>query len=175
MAPVVVVLGPTGAGKSDQARRLAQTKGWIRISSGDLLRASRQPELVESVKLGALAPTEKIWELVSDKLKPVSPSEGLVLDGFPRMLSEAELLDNLLSQLGRKISRVIEVYVSPAVAQQRIAHRGRPDDSPAAVANKRQWYDTETAKVLERYHDVIKRVDGTPSPDEVAKSLEAAL
>ncbi|HSX41237.1 MAG TPA: nucleoside monophosphate kinase [Candidatus Saccharimonadales bacterium] len=175
MAPVIVVLGPTGAGKSDQAKRLAAAKGWTRVSSGELLRGSGRPELIEAVKQGALAPTDIIWELVTTKLRTIKADEGLVLDGFPRLLNEAQRLDALLAEGGRKIDRVIEVFVPPAVAQQRLDHRGRADDSAEAVARKRRWYDTETAQVLKHYQPVFMQIDGSGTPDEVFELLEATL
>lgn len=171
----MVVLGPTGAGKSYLARRLAAAKGWSYISSGQLLRESGNAEVVKKIQAGSLAPTKDVRSLIAAKLSLASAGRGLVLDGFPRMEGEAKWLDRQLAETGQAVSRVIKVVVPKEAALERVLQRERKDDGIQAARRKWRWYETKTAKVLEHYRHQLRRVNGGGDPEEVFARLESVL
>jgi adenylate kinase len=170
----VAVLGPTGAGKSTQARMLAQRQGWHYISSGDLLRASQDPDVQERLASGELATPDEINGMIAAALEHFTDGETVVLDGFPRMLSEAQWLEQFLGQHGSAVQKVLEINVPLTLAMERLAHRHRGDDGLAIVGRKHEWYRRDVAKVLEHYRQqgLLQMIDGRPAPEVVADKVQ---
>ncbi|MET8691889.1 adenylate kinase [Streptomyces bauhiniae] len=125
----IVLVGPPGAGKGTQAVRLAEKLGVPHISTGDLFRAniSRQTELGKLAKsymdAGNLVPDEVTIAMAKDRMEQPDAENGFLLDGFPRNVSQAEALDELLQGEGIKLDAVLDLEVPEEEVVKRIAGR----------------------------------------------------
>src|SRR5258708_24336273 len=125
----LILLGPPGAGKGTQAKRLEQRHGLVQLATGDMLRravASGSP-LGEKVKAimeaGRLVPDDIIIEMIADRIAAPDAAHGFILDGFPRTVPQAEALDAMLPEHGRKLDRVILMEVDEATLIDRLSGR----------------------------------------------------
>jgi adenylate kinase len=113
----IILLGPPGAGKGTQAKRLIDKYGIPQISTGDMLRAALKqgtPLGLEAKKYmdkGELVPDSVVVGLVKERIQKDDCRNGYMLDGFPRNVSQAETLDKMLSELGHKIDHVVNIDV----------------------------------------------------------------
>jgi adenylate kinase len=125
----VVFIGPPGAGKGTQAQRLCAKLRVPQIATGDMLRASRKAgtelgrKADEFMKLGALVPDEVVIGLVDERVQEPDAAPGFVLDGFPRTVPQAEILDKILAKFGRAIAHVVLLEVPDALILERITGR----------------------------------------------------
>jgi len=121
--------GPPGVGKGTQAGRISLEENLNHISSGDLLRAAVDAKTEiglkarEYIENGLLVPNELIVSIVADKINSTECERGFILDGFPRNLSQAEVLDSTLKKVGKKIDRVFSFTATEDVIITRIAGR----------------------------------------------------
>lgn len=175
MAPIILIMGPPGAGKSSQAKRLGEQEGFVHVSTGDLLRDSGDQEILEVMKRGDLVDPSRMEQILLDKVMSLPQESTLVLDGFPREVVEAEWLAKELPELGRELKRVILLKIDQAESERRNLLRGRQDDS--LEAQKERWVEWHemTEPVLARYRaqNLVTEVDGLGTPDEVAKRVAA--
>ncbi len=113
----IILLGPPGAGKGTQAKRMIEKYGIPQISTGDMLRAAVQAgtelglEAKKYMDAGQLVPDEVVIGLVKERIQQDDCKNGYMLDGFPRNVSQAETLDKMLSELGQKIDHVVCIEV----------------------------------------------------------------
>ena len=127
--PVLVLLGPPGVGKGTQGVRLGRDLGWAHVSTGDLLRQARrdQTELGRKAQAfmdqGELVPDGLIIDLVRDHLAGLGASQGVIFDGFPRTVEQAQALDGALSEVGRQLDLVVVLEADPDVLFKRISGR----------------------------------------------------
>ena len=126
---VVILLGPPGVGKGTQAVELADGLGWRHVSTGDLLRAHRREgtalglEAKGYMDRGELVPDELIVAMVKDVLEALPSEQGVVFDGYPRTVPQAEALDRVLAELGRQVDRVVLLEADDEVLVKRLAGR----------------------------------------------------
>ncbi|SHE72442.1 Adenylate kinase [Desulfacinum infernum DSM 9756] len=125
----IILLGPPGAGKGTQAKRLIDAYGIPQISTGDMLRAALKegtPLGLEAKKYmdkGALVPDEVVVGLVKERIQQDDCKNGYMLDGFPRNVSQAETLDKMLSELGQSIDHVVCIDVPDEELVKRLTGR----------------------------------------------------
>lgn len=125
----IILLGPPGAGKGTQANNLIRDYGVVQLSTGDMLRAAvksgtkigRKAKAV--MEAGELVSDEIVAGIVRERIQQTDCAKGFMLDGFPRTQVQAELLDQMLAELGVGIDRVIEFQVDNETVVQRICGR----------------------------------------------------
>ena len=124
----IILLGPPGAGKGTQAKRLVDERAMVQLSTGDMLREAKTSgtemgrRVAEVMERGQLVTDEIVIGLIEEKLKG-SAGGGFIFDGFPRTLAQADALGALLGRMGQSLSAVIEMQVDDAALVARITGR----------------------------------------------------
>ena len=172
----LLVLGPQGAGKGTQAKRISSEYGIPHISTGDMFRAAiaADTELGREVEpilaAGELVPDELTVALIGERLAEADAVDGFVLDGFPRNLAQAEALDAMLGDIGRRLDAILFFDLPDGVATERMLRRAaeesRPDDTPEVIARRLEIYHQETEPIVEHY-----RVTGKLVPLHAGRSI----
>ncbi len=183
----LLVLGPPGAGKGTQARRLADECGIPQVATGDMLRAAMAAgtELGRRVKpiydRGDLVPDDLVVALIRERLDEPDTARGFILDGFPRTLPQAEALDAMLDEIDRGIVCVLEFQLDPDEAVDRLLGRaeieGRSDDTPEAIRNRMHVYRDQTEPLVAYYlaRGIVVGIDAAGSPEAVYGRIQDVL
>jgi len=182
----LLVLGPQGAGKGTQAKRISAEHGIPHVSTGDMFRAlDTSTELGRRVKAimdsGELVPDEVTVAMIEGRLGEPDAGDGFVLDGFPRNLAQAEALDAMLGGIGRGLDAILFLDVPDNVGMERALKRaeleGRADDTPDAIAKRLELYHRETEPIVEYYRATGKLVPlhADRSVDDVWSEISDAL
>ena len=181
----LLIIGPQGSGKGTQGERIAAAFGIPAISTGDLFRAAiaAESELGSQVKsvieAGDLVSDELTFAVVRERLE--ESGGGFLLDGFPRNLTQVDLLEEYLAERDEPLTSVIELAVPREISIERLTERareqGRTDDTEEGIANRLAIYEAETAPILDVYRDrgLVDTVDGVGSMDAVAARISDAL
>jgi adenylate kinase len=183
----VLLLGPQGAGKGTQAKRIAADYGIPHIASGEILRAEMAAgtELGDRVReiydRGDLVSDDLMIELVRNRLEQADTENGFILDGFPRTTVQAEALDSILSDIGRGFSVVFALQIPDRVAFERLRKRaeleGRADDTDEAIQRRLDTYHRETEPLIEYYRTRgnLVTIHGDRKENEVFSEIQGAL
>ena len=189
----IVLLGPPGAGKGTQGERIAQRLGIPKLATGDVLRAAVRDGTEQGLKAksymdrGDLVPDAVILEIMKEALARPEAARGVILDGVVRTVPQAEGLERVLGELGRKVDAVLLFDVGEDELVRRLSARTvcescqtpytgrepgstcdkcggrlvrRKDDEPEAVRNRMRAYRAQTAPVIEWYRS--RSTDGSP-------------
>jgi adenylate kinase len=183
----LLVLGPQGAGKGTQAKRISREHGIPHVSTGDMFRAEREAgtefgrRVGEIMATGRLVPDELTIAMIAKRLGREDARDGFVLDGFPRNLAQAEALDSMLSGIGRGLDAILFLDVPDEVGMERALKRAeienRVDDTRDVIAKRLEIYHTDTEPIVEHYRATGKLVPlhGDRSIDEVWAEVSDAL
>jgi adenylate kinase len=210
----LLLIGAPGAGKGTQATRIADHFGVVHISSGDLLRehVAKQTAIGRAAKeymdRGDLVPDELICEVIADRFDSGEADNGFLLDGFPRTVGQAEMLDTLLESRDRRLTGALLIEAPDEEVIRRLSgrrictknghlyhvdfdppkHEGvcdqdgsrliqRDDDKPETVKHRLDVYHEQTSPLIDWYEGrgLLRRFDGTRSPEEVNGHIRATL
>ena len=180
----IVLLGRQGSGKGTQAALLAEAYGWVHISTGDMLRSAvdagselgRQAEAL--LLSGQLVGDDIIVGVVAERLQSEDVLlGGVLLDGFPRNVEQAEALETILAEQGRSVDLAVHLDVGVDAATERMMLRGRPDDTSAAIARRLADYEEQTLPLRCWFADrgILAEVDGFGAVGEVFNRIVSAV
>ncbi len=180
----IILVGPPGSGKGTQAQSIAEHLKIPHISTGDIFRENIKDE-TELGKLaksymdkGNLVPDEVTIDMVQDRLEKEDCKIGYLLDGFPRTIAQAEMLDK-----NQKIDLVINIEVPDDTCVQRIIGRGkesggaRADDNEDTAKERLKVYHQQTEPIIEHYksQNKVSDIDGTKSIEDVWDAIKTLL
>ena len=207
----IIMLGAPGAGKGTQAKMIAEKYGIPHVSTGDIFRANIKNgtelgmEAKKYMDQGLLVPDELTVKILLDRVAQDDCAKGYVLDGFPRTIPQAEVLDEALNKLGEKIDYAINVDVPDENIVRRMSGRRaclkcgaiehippkkegicdtcgselvlRDDDQPETVQNRLKVYHDQTQPLIDFYtaKGVLKTVDGTVDMKDVFAAITGIL
>ena len=188
----IVLFGAPGAGKGAQAERIASVYGLVHLSTGEMLRSAissgsdvgeRAKEIIDR---GELISDDIIVKIVDARMDEGDCVKGVILDGFPRTIAQAEALDEMLAAKGRSLDHVIEIAVDEAALFERIANRAserrrtgtaRSDDNAETLRRRLAVYHENSAPLLPYYRAkrLLRSVDGMASIEDVATQIDNLL
>ncbi|HEY9802665.1 MAG TPA: adenylate kinase [Leptolyngbyaceae cyanobacterium] len=179
----LIFLGPPGAGKGTQAHILAQHLNIPHISTGDILRQAMKEQTPLGIKAqgyvdsGELVPDQLVQDLVEERLGQADAKSGWILDGFPRKVTQAAFLEELLAKTGQGGERVVNLDAPDEVVVTRLLSRGRKDDTEEVIRRRLEIYRNDTAPLIHYYSDRQKLVtiNGDQSQEEVTHELKETL
>ena len=180
----IILFGPPGSGKGTQAEKLIDKFQLFHISTGDMFRF----ELSNNTELGLLArsymdkgqlvPDQVTISMLEKRVEAHPDAKGIIFDGFPRTVAQAQALDNFLAGLGQSITVLLELVVDEDEIVKRVLLRGktsgRIDDTDESTVRKRiNVYKTETSPVAEYYAEKNKalKIQGLGTIDEIFQKL----
>lgn len=175
MGELVLLMGPTGAGKSTQGDWMAQSLGGVHLSSGNLLRDD--PQVAAMLSDGRLMPAKEVHRVVGDAIGRISQDTPIVLDGIPRRDEDVKWLEAQLPQWGRTVRCVIVLELDLETSLMRLGGRDRLDDAPEAIRHKYELYHEKTEPVVSYYEQqgLLRRIDGRGTPEAVRELIKTAL
>ena len=188
---IILMFGPPGAGKGTQAKLIESDYNLVQLSTGDMLRAavSAGTDLGKKAKAimdaGKLVDDETMIGIIDERMDQPDCANGVILDGFPRTVPQAEGLDALLERKGLKIDHVIELTVDDEELFKRIETRvaqtpeneRRADDNAETLKKRLGVYHEQTAPVLPYYAErgALRQIDGMQGIDDVTAAIKALL
>jgi len=206
----LIIIGPQGSGKTTQAELLAKNFGFALLSAGDVLREIAQEDtelgrtVYQTVNVeGRLVQPELITQVIKGKIAALPTERGLILDGYPRSLTQYELFKTFWPGTGRANYQVVSIELSHDEAVRRLTRRvtcencsavyiegrmdkcamcggrliRRPDDEPEAIQRRLQSFYSETIPMIHAMEadGKVLKIDGAPSVDEVHQKIVAKL
>ena len=185
----IIIFGPPGAGKGTQAQIIVDERGVVQLSTGDMLRSAiaAGTELGMKAKqimdAGQLVSDEIMVGMISERMAEDDCANGVILDGFPRTVAQAEALDAMLDGRGVNLDKVIEIQVDEVALFARIEKRAaetgaaRSDDNADVLAQRLKVYHTNTAPVLPYYREkkLLMSVDGMQTVEKVSEAIRQCL
>ena len=187
----IVLFGPPGAGKGTQAVFIEEEFGLKQLSTGDMCRATMKEDtdlgrkVREIVEAGDLVPDDIMVQMISERIVSPDCVNGVILDGFPRTVPQAEALKKMLDNNKLKIDHVLYFSVDSKILLERIRNRiaetppaeRRKDDNEETLNHRLKVYEDQTAPLLPFYkkHGVLSTIDGMLPVEEVSLKLRGIL
>ena len=187
----IILIGPPGAGKGTQAVFIEEEFGLKQLSTGDMCRATMKEDtdlgrkVREIVEAGDLVPDDIMVQMISERIVSPDCVNGVILDGFPRTVPQAEALKKMLDNNKLKIDHVLYFSVDSKILLERIRNRiaetppaeRRKDDNEETLNHRLKVYEDQTAPLLPFYkkHGVLSTIDGMLPVEEVSLKLKGIL
>jgi adenylate kinase len=185
----LVLFGPPGAGKGTQSKILSEKRGLPQLSTGDMLRAAIEAgtplglACKALIAKGELVPDETVIRIIAERYDMPDCANGAVFDGFPRTIPQAEALDRMLAERGKKIDLVLELKVDDAVLLSRVETRIkaggilRSDDTPETLNHRLSVYYKNTAPLIAFYRGQgkLRTLDGMAPVEAVTAQVATVL
>ena len=183
----IVIFGAPGSGKGTQSDLLVQKYGFKHISTGDVLRAEIKngTELGNTAKSfidkGQLIPDSLMIDILAATYDALCPCEGVIFDGFPRTIPQAEALKQMLAERGSEVAAMLELDVPEEMLMERLINRGktsgRADDNAETIKKRLDVYNSQTAPLIEWYdkEGLRNAVKGYGPLEEINSALCAVI
>lgn len=168
---IIVLFGAPGSGKGTQGALIAEKYGYLHLSTGLMLRdevkkgSTLGKEIDKYISNGDLVPNEMMCDILKEELKTYIHEKGIIFDGFPRTIPQAEFLDKTLQEMGLKIDLMVNIEADKEILINRLVRRGtlshRSDDTQETILKRLKIYDRESKPIIDyyketnRYHSVI--------------------
>lgn len=175
---MIIFFGPAGAGKSVQGQILSARHGWRWLSAGQLLRDSHDPKIIRELHTGELIDEATVNTIVKDALVKAKDLDHVILDGYPRQLTQARWLVETQPHHERDVQMIIVLEVPKSEILRRLKVRGRADDTAEAIERRLMIYRKEIYPILDFFTDekvYIVHIDGTGTVGQVHDRIEAEL
>ena len=178
----IILFGPPGAGKGTQAEKLVSNRSMIQLSTGDMLRLEiaakselgmRAKKIMEA---GELVSDDIMIKMIETRIASDDAKAGVILDGFPRTVNQAEQLDSLLST-NNKLDCVLRIKVDEEEIIKRLIERGREDDKPEIITNRFKTYNTETQPLIPFYEKkkILFDINGMQEIEKVSEDIKKVI
>jgi len=179
----LILFGPPGAGKGTQSEKLLEKYSLVHISTGDLLRAERKAgtelgnKANEFISKGELVPDEVVIGMVRNFMKERSDMAGFIFDGFPRTITQAQALDQLLTEFNAQINCVLGLEVEEDELVKRLLLRGETsgrvdDQNEETIRNRFQEYQNKTLPI-QKHYDAQNKYHGVQGVGEIDQIFNA--
>lgn len=179
----IVIFGAPGSGKGTQSCRIVEKYGLNHISTGDVLRAEikKGSELgviaQQYINQGQLIPDDLMIEILAKEVDNFKDSKGVIFDGFPRTIAQAEALKKMLQERGEEVALMVNLEVPEEELMARLIKRGkesgRADDNEETIKKRLDVYNTQTAPLIHWYESEGKhcRIEGYGNLDDITDQI----
>ena len=180
---ILILFGPPGAGKGTQADLLKEKFNLLHLSTGDLLREEVSNETALGIKAkefmdaGELVTDELIIAMIKNKIDNTTSVNGFLFDGFPRTISQAEALNDMLKNSSKEVNKVISLEVDDSILIKRLLERGRSDDNESTIKNRLDVYKSQTLPIKDFYSKDNKliQIKGNQTVEDVNSDIVSNL
>jgi adenylate kinase len=181
-SPVIIFVGPPGCGKGTQSETLSDKMGYVHVSTGDILRKSKEPEVKELMKTGKLLPDDLVGKELESFIKKNKGSKGFIFDGYPRNLAQKSILEKILDNNNLEISNIFYLDVPEKILKERIKERGktsgRSDDKDPDVFKVRMGeYNDQTLPMIKsmKKYKTFREINGKNNLEEITQEILSNL
>jgi len=183
----IVIFGAPGSGKGTQSDLMKKNYNLAHISTGDVLRQEMKDDTElgktakEYINKGQLVPDDLICDMLDKVLGTIKDAKGVIFDGFPRTIPQAEALEKILNKRNMEVSVLLDLRVEDEELINRLLERGRisgrSDDNEETIQSRLKVYHSQTAPLAEYYNKKGKHVaiKGTGSIDDIFSRIDEAI
>ena len=177
----ILFLGPPGAGKGTQASLISNSFSLLHLSTGELLRnevklgSNLGLKVEEIINSGELVSDELVLEIVKKNLNV--NQNGWILDGYPRNLSQANSLNDVLKELDQPLEMVIYLDVDEEVLVERLLKRGRSDDNESTIRKRLRIYNDTTQPLIGYYkkQNILEYIEGNRNLNQISNDIKQKM